>query len=75
LKQAHYVPYFATIVWSFPVVLTVGVLFGVLLVPQMVATVVLHVLMARHHKKNIDDQLTLLSFSGSEVFRATAHVL
>ena len=50
----HFVPYFATIAWSFPVMLIVGILFGVLLVPQVVATVVIHVLMARHYARNID---------------------
>jgi hypothetical protein len=51
----HFVPYFATIVWSFPVMLTVGILFGVLLIPQVVATVAIHGLMARHYEKNIDE--------------------
>jgi hypothetical protein len=59
-RMPHYVPYLATIVWSFPVMLTVGILFGVLLVPQVVATVVLHAMMARHYKWNIDEQVTLL---------------
>jgi hypothetical protein len=51
----HFVPYLATIVWSFPVMLTVGILFGMLLVPQVVATVVIHALMARHYARNIDE--------------------
>ncbi|MFC3495688.1 hypothetical protein [Glycomyces rhizosphaerae] len=60
----HFVPYFATIAWSLPVMLTVGILFGTLLVPQVVATVVIHALMARHYKRNIDDQMTLLVLFG-----------
>jgi hypothetical protein len=47
----HFIPYLATLVWSFPVMSSVGILFGMLLVPQVVATVVIHGLMARHYQK------------------------
>jgi hypothetical protein len=53
-RRMHYVPYLATIVWLIAVAPTVGILFGVILVPQVVATVGLHVLMARHYRRNIE---------------------
>lgn len=66
-KPMHFVPYFATVIWSIPVMLTVGILFPVVLIPQLVITTVVHGLMARHYEKNIDNQMTLLVVFGQRV--------
>jgi hypothetical protein len=71
----HFVPYFATVVWLIPVVLTFGVLFPLILIPQLVSTAVIHGLMARHYEKNIDDQMTLLILFGQRVMRGVCEMV
>lgn len=52
--RMSYVPYVGTFVCLIALIPLFGVLFILILVPQVAATVVLHVLMARHYRRNIE---------------------
>jgi len=53
-RRMGYVPYVGTFVCSIALIPFFGVLFILMLVPQVIATVVLHALMARHYRRNIE---------------------
>jgi hypothetical protein len=50
--RMHFVPYLATGVCAIIIMANTGILFGVVMIPQAVVTLVLHAVMARHYERS-----------------------
>lgn len=56
VRTLHFVPYLGTAVYAIVAVNLAGILVGLLLIPQIIAAPILHLLMARRFRKIMGDQ-------------------